>query len=79
MSYNNWIFEYQKILNNYKMLIAKGYKDILISAIDALLAKNVNTNIDLSNQISKLLNLKSNLEGYLENDLKEYYQSEKAI
>ena len=79
MSYNSWIFEYQKILNSYNMLIAKGYKDILISAIDALLSKNVNTNIDLSSQIAKLLNLKSNLEGYLEDDLKEYYKSEKAI
>ena len=71
MSYNNWIFEYQKILSNYNMLIAKGYKELLISAIDALLSKDVNTNIDLSSKISKLINLKSNLIGYLENDYLE--------
>ena len=79
MSYNKWILEYQKILNNYNMLIAKGYKELLISAISALLSKEVNTNIDLSYQVSNLINLKSNLEGYLENDYKESYKYEKAI
>ena len=79
MSYNKWILEYQKILNNYNMLIVKGYKELLISAIDALLSKEVNTNIDLSCQVSKLINLRSNLEGYLENDYKESYKYEKAF
>ncbi len=71
MSYNNWIFEYQKIISNYNMLIARGYKELLIAAIDALLSKDVNTNIDLSSKISNLINLKSNLIGYLENDYLE--------
>ena len=73
MSYNKWIFEYQKILSNYNMLIARGYKELLISAIDALLSKDVNTNIDLSSKISNLINLRSNLESYLENYYKEAY------
>ena len=75
MSYNKWILEYQKILNNYNMLIAKGYKELLISAISALLSKEVNTNIDLSYQVSNLINLKSNLEGYLEKQFKTWFKA----
>ena len=68
MSYQKWNFEYQRILTNYKMLISKGYKELVLNAINVLLNSRVKENIDLSNQIRNLKNIKSNLEESLEND-----------
>ena len=68
MSYQKWNLEYYKILTNYKMLIARGYKELVLNSINVLLNSKVSDNVDLTNQIKKLRNLKSNLEESLETD-----------
>ena len=68
MSYQKWNLEYQRIINNYKMLIAQGYKELVLNAINVLLNSKVKENIDLTSKIINLKNLKSNLEESLEND-----------
>ncbi len=68
MSYQKWNLEYQRIINNYKMLIAQGYKELVLNAINVLLNSKVKENIDLTTKVRNLKNLKSNLEESLEND-----------
>ena len=68
MSYQKWNLEYQRILTNYKILISKGYKELVLNAINVLLNSKVKENIDLTSKIINLKNLKSNLEESLEND-----------
>ena len=62
MSYQKWNLEYQRIINNYKMLIAQGYKELVLNAINVLLNSKVKENIDLTTKVRNLKNLKSNLE-----------------
>ena len=68
MSYQKWNLEYQRIITNYKMLSAWGYKELLLNAINVLLNSKVKENIDLTTKVRNLKNLKSNLEESLEND-----------
>ena len=68
MSYQKWNLEYQRILTNYKILISKGYKELVLNAINVLLNSKVKENIDLTSKIINLKNLKSNLEESLTND-----------
>lgn len=68
MSYQKWNMEYQKILTSYKILISKGYKELVLNAINVLLNSKVKENIDLTSKIRNLKNLKSNLEESLDND-----------
>ena len=68
MSYQKWNLEYQRILTNYKILISKGYKELVLNAINVLLNSKVKENIDLTTKVRNLKNLKSNLEESLEND-----------
>ena len=50
------------------MLIAQGYKELVLNAINVLLNSKVKENIDLTTKVRNLKNLKSNLEESLEND-----------
>lgn len=68
MSYKLWNLEYQKILTTYKILSARGYKELVIDTINVLLNNKVNEEIDLTSKIQELKNIKSNLENSLEND-----------
>ena len=68
MSYQKWNLEYQRIITNYKMLSAWGYKELLLNAINVLLNSKVKENVDLTSKIKNLKNLKSNLEESLAND-----------
>ena len=69
MSYKNWNMEYRKIIASYKMLIARGYKELLVDSIDALLSCKVNENVDISGQINDLENLRSNIVDSLHDDM----------
>lgn len=68
MSYKNWNMEYRKIIASYKMLVARGYKELLVNSIDALLSCKVNENVDISSQINNLENLRSNIVDSLNKD-----------
>ena len=68
MSYKNWNMEYRKIIASYKMLVARGYKELLVDSIDALLGCKVNENVDISRQINDLENLRSNILDSLNKD-----------
>ena len=69
MSFKKWNLEYQKILTYYKMLIAMGYKELVINSINALLNTKIIEDIDLTSKMQNLRNIKSNLEVSLNNDI----------